>query len=242
MAADSERLAAYTMRELPDDDRPRERLLAHGAEVLSDAELVAILLRSGPPGENVVEMARRLINTSGGLAGLARADLKALQRARGLGPAKAAELAAAIELGRRVQQVDPDSRPMLGTPEAVASLLGPRLTGKTKEHFFAICVDTRSRLLGSLTPLLRGTVNAVSIRPAEAFREAIVIEAPSVVLAHNHPSGDPRPSAPDLTVTKLLYAAGQLLDIEVLDHVIIGQNSYFSFQKEGISFGRDAYP
>jgi len=242
MAAHSERLAAYTMRELPDDDRPRERLLAHGAEVLSDAELVAILLRSGPSGENVVEMARRLINESGGIAGLARADLKALQRVRGLGPAKAAELAAAIELGRRVQQVDPDSRPMLGTPEAVSSLLGPRLTGKTKEHFFAICVDTRSRLLGSLTPLLRGTVNAVSVRPAEAFREAIVIEAPSVVLVHNHPSGDPRPSAPDLTVTKLLYAAGQLLDIEVLDHVIIGQNSFFSFQKEGISFGRDASP
>ncbi|MGH2634035.1 MAG: RadC family protein [Tepidiformaceae bacterium] len=232
-----ERTPTYrTMREISGDERPRERLLAHGAEVLSDTELIAIILRSGPQGENVVDMARRLIESVGGLGGLARADLKALQRTRGLGPAKAAEIAAAVELGRRVQQSSPDSRPMLDSAESVFALLGPRLIGKTKEHLFAIPLDTRGRLIGSVTPVLKGTVNAVSVRPAEMFREAITVDAASIVLAHNHPSGDPRPSTQDVAVTKLLIAAGQLLDVLVLDHVIIGENCFLSFKAQGYAF------
>ena len=135
MTEPAERTPTYrTMREIAGDERPRERLLAHGPEVLSDAELIALILRSGPSGENVVDMARRLVDSVGGLGGLARADLKALQRTRGLGPAKAAEIAAAVELGRRVQQSSPDSRPMLDSPQALFALLGPRLIGKTKEQ------------------------------------------------------------------------------------------------------------
>jgi hypothetical protein len=129
----SSRAAYRTIRELADDDRPRERLLKHGAAVLSDGELIAIVLGSGVPGENVVDMARALVDSLGGLSGLARADAKALQRTRGLGPAKAAQLTAAVELGRRVQQLDPDSRPQLTTPEAVFALLHPRLVGQSKE-------------------------------------------------------------------------------------------------------------
>lgn len=228
--------AYRTMREIAGDDRPRERLLTHGPEVLSDSDLIALILRSGPPGENVVDMARRLIDSVGGLAGLARADLKALQRTRGLGPAKAAEIAAAVELGRRVQQSSPEARPMLSSPEAVFAVLGPRLVGKTREHLFAIPVDVRGRLLGSLTPVLKGTINAVSVRAAEVFREAITVDAASIVLVHNHPSGDPAPSPQDVAITKLLIAAGELLDVLVLDHVILGENRFLSLKAAGIGF------
>jgi DNA repair protein RadC len=222
------------MRELASDERPRERLLKHGAEVLSDAELIAIILRSGVPGENVMDMSRALVDGLGGLAGLARADGNALQRTRGLGPAKAAQIAAAVELGRRVQQLDPDSRPLLTSPQAVQALLGPRLMGQPKEWLYALALDTRGRLLGSVAPVLGGSVNAVTARPAEIFREAMVLSAVSVVIAHNHPSGDPRPSPQDIAVTKVLIAAGQLLDLNVLDHVILGQNTFVSLQAEGM--------
>ncbi|HXU24368.1 MAG TPA: DNA repair protein RadC [Tepidiformaceae bacterium] len=234
-----ERVTIYrTMHEISGDERPRERLLVHGPEVLSDAELIALILRSGSRGENVLDMARRLLDSLGGIAALARADLKALQNIRGLGPAKASEIAAAVELGRRVQQSSPEARPLLNSPEAVFALLGPRLIGKTKEHLFAIPLDTRGRLIGSTTPVLKGTVNAVSVRPAEIFREAVTVDAASIVLAHNHPSGDPRPSLQDVAVTKLLIAAGELLDILVLDHVVIGENRFVSFQAEGYAFDK----
>lgn len=225
-----------TIREFADDERPRERLLEHGAAVLSDSELIAIILRSGMAGENVVDMARGLVETIGGLHGLARADAKALMRTRGLGPAKAAQLAAAIELGRRVQQSDPEQRPLLRNPESVYSLLGPRVIGKTKEELFVLALDMKGRLLGSTAPVSNGGVNAVAVRPAEVFREAIVVEAVSVILAHNHPSGDPKPSAQDVAVTSALITAGETLDIQVQDHVILGHNSFVSMQREGYAF------
>lgn len=225
-----------TIREFADDERPRERLLQHGAAILSDAELIAIILRSGMAGENVVDMARGLVETVGGLTGLARADAKSLMRTKGLGPAKAAQLAAAIELGRRVQQIDPDSRPALRTPEAVAALLGPRVLGKTKEELFVLALDMKGRLLGSIAPVSGGGVNAVGARAAEVFREAMIVEAVSVILVHNHPSGDPKPSPQDIAVTTELIAAGELLDIQVQDHVILGHNSFVSMSREGYAF------
>lgn len=231
-----ERETVYrTVRELPGDDRPREKLLEHGPGVLSEAELVAIILRSGVPGENVIDLARRLVAEAGGLAGLARADVKALTRTRGVGAAKAAQLAAAVELGRRVQQVSPGDRTMLNTPEAVFAYLGPIVVGDPRERLFVLSLDTRSRLLGSPTEV-NGGVNAVRARPAEVFREPVVLSATSVIIAHNHPSGDPRPSAQDVGVTEELIKAGKLLDIEVVDHVIIGTNSYVSLQREGLAF------
>lgn len=229
--------AYRTMREWAGDERPRERLLEHGPAVLSDAELIAIILRSGVRGENVVDMARALLDNAGGLAGLVRAGPAALQRARGLGPAKAAQLAAAIELGRRAQQLDPGDRPSLLRPESIYTLLGPRLLGQTREQFFVLPLDTKGRLLGSIAPVNGGSVNAVSIRAAETFREAVILDATSVVLAHNHPSGDPRPSPQDAEVTAALVAAGRSLDIEVLDHVVIGAAGFVSMRREGIAFG-----
>jgi DNA repair protein RadC len=221
-----------TIRELADDERPRERLLRHGPEILSDAELVAILLGSGMPGENVIEVARNLVERMGGLSGLVRADARALQRTRGLGPAKAAQLAAAIELGRRLRELTPSERPLLTTPEAVFQLLRGHFLGKTKEQLHVLALDTRGRLLGQAMAV-QGAVNSVGVRAAEVFREPVVLEAVSVILVHNHPSGDPRPSPQDIAITGDLVAAGELLDITVLDHVIIGQDTYFSLKKEG---------
>lgn len=228
-----------TMREFADDERPRERLIQHGAEVLSEAELIAIVLGSGLQGENVIDLARRISESLGGMAGLARADVRGLTQIRGVGPAKAAQLAAAIELGRRVQRIDPDSRPLLTSPQAVYELLGPRLIGKTKEMLFALALDTRGRLLGSVQPVNGGGIAGVAVRAAEVYREAILLEASSVILAHNHPSGDPRPSPQDISVTRELAKAGRLLDIELQDHVVIGQNSFVSLRREGGVFERE---
>ena len=227
--------AYRTMRELAGDDRPRERLLAHGAGVLSEAELIAIVLGSGLKGENVLDLARRIVESQGGLPGLARADVKALMRTRGIGLAKAAQLAAAVELGRRVQQVTPQDRLSLGTPEAVFAYLGPRFVGETTERLLVLALDTRGRLLGAPSEV-SGGVNAVRARAAEVFREPVVLSATSVVLIHNHPSGDPRPSAQDVAVTESLFKAGKLLEIDVLDHVIVGQNSFVSLSREGLAF------
>ncbi|MCZ2108446.1 MAG: DNA repair protein RadC [Dehalococcoidia bacterium] len=227
-----------TMREFADDERPRERLIEHGAEVLSEAELIAIVVGSGLQGENVIDLSRRISESVGGMAGLARADTRSLMQIRGVGPAKAAQLSAAIELGRRVQRIDPDSRPLLTSPELVYQLLGPRLIGKRKEVLFALALDTRGRLLGSVQPVNGGGVAGVAVRAAEVFREAILLEASSVILAHNHPSGDPRPSPQDVSVTRELVRAGELLDIELQDHVVIGQNSFVSLRREGMAFER----
>lgn len=230
--------AAYRrIRELQESERPREKLLRHGPERLTDAELIAIVLGSGMPGENVIDFSRRLLETMGNLPGLVRADARSLQRAKGLGPAKAAQIAAAIELGRRVQQIDPEQRPSLTTPEAVYRHIGSRLIGKPKEELLVLALDTKGRLLGSPS-VLSGTVNTVTIRPSEVFREPVVLSATSAILVHNHPSGDPRPSPQDVAVTAELVAAGELLGIAVQDHVIVGQNTWVSMQREGLGFGR----
>ncbi len=235
MSENGER-AYRTIRDWSGDERPRERLLAHGPETLSDVELIAIILRSGVPGENVVDMARGLIETLGGLEGVLRSGPQALQRVKGLGPAKAAQVAAAIELGRRAQALDPAARPDLRAPEKVFGLLGPRLIGARREELYVLSLDTRGRLLGALNPLLGGSANALSLRPAELFREAIILDAPSVIFVHNHPSGDPRPSPQDVSTTRGLVAAGKLLDIAVEDHVVIGMNSFVSMRREKMGF------
>lgn len=225
-----------SMHEWAGDERPRERLLEHGAETLSDGELLAIILRSGMAGENVVDMARNLLEQFGGLDGMLRAGPKALQRAKGLGPAKAAQVSAAIELGRRAQALSPGERPDLKTPERVFQVIGPRLVGARKEELYCLALDTRGRLLGGLNPVVTGSANVIAMRPVEAFREAIILDAPSVILVHNHPSGDPRPSPQDITTTKAFIAAGKILDLDVEDHVIIGANSWVSMKRERMAF------
>lgn len=222
------------MRDLAEDERPRERLLRHGTEVLSDAELVALVLGSGLSGENVVDLARRLLEQVGGLPGLVRADARSLQRLRGVGVAKAAQLSAAVELGRRVQRLAPEDRPLLNSPEAVYGYVAGRLVGRTREQLLVLPLDTRGRLLGA-PAVVPGSVLSVSIRPAEVFREAVIAEATGVILVHNHPSGDPSPSRDDIAVTNELAEAGRILGIDVVDHVIVGLNRYVSMRREGIA-------
>ncbi|MFN0096334.1 MAG: DNA repair protein RadC [Dehalococcoidia bacterium] len=216
-----------TMREVAEDERPRERLLRHGPGVLSDAELLAVLLGSGTRGENVLDLARRIIGDSGGLASLLRAEAPYLQQVSGLGPAKAALLLAAFEIGRRMQELETEDRPLLRTAEAVFRYLGPRFIGKTKEELLVLSLDTRGRLLGSLRAI-QGTVESLQYRPAELFRDAIALDASSIVLVHNHPSGNASPSAHDVRSTRDLMAAGQLLHIPVVDHVVIGHRTWVS--------------
>ncbi|MGE3074727.1 MAG: DNA repair protein RadC [Dehalococcoidia bacterium] len=228
--------AYRSMHDWAGDERPRERLLEHGADTLSDAELLAIILRSGIAGENVVDLSRNLLDQFGGLDGMLRAGPNALQRAKGLGPAKAAQVSAAIELGRRAQALSPTERPDLRTPEKVFNLLGPRLVGARREELYCLALDTRGRLLGGLNPVVSGSANVISLRPAEVFREAIILDAPSVILVHNHPSGDPRPSPQDISTTKAFIAAGKILDLEVEDHVVIGTNSWVSMRREKMGF------
>lgn len=234
--SDVERPAYRTIRDWAGDERPRERLLEHGPETLSDADLIAIVLRSGTPGENVVDMARGLLESFGGIDGILRAGPKAIQRAKGLGPAKAAQLSAAIELGRRAQGISMGERPDLRTPEKVMELMGPRLIGARREDLYCLALDTKGRLLGGVNPVISGTANSISLRPAELFREAVILDAPSVILVHNHPSGDPRPSPQDVATTKAFVAAGKLLDISVEDHVVIGTNAFVSMRREKMGF------
>ncbi|MGK2965791.1 MAG: RadC family protein [Tepidiformaceae bacterium] len=230
--------AYRAIREFADDERPRERLLKHGPDVLADAELVAIILGSGLPGANVLDLARAIVEAHGGLAGLVRADPKALQRTRGMGPAKAAQLAAALELGRRMQTIAPEARPLLTSPEAVFALLGGVFNGQRREELHVLSLDSRGRLLGRAIAH-HGTVNAVQVRAADVFREALISEAVSIVLVHNHPSGDPSPSPQDIRITGDLVKAGEMLDISILDHLIVGQNSYVSMQREGFAFRQE---
>ena len=222
-----------TIHDLAGDERPREKLLRHGPAVLTDAELIAIIAGSGTRGENVIDLARSLLDAHGGLGGLLRTDAKALQRTRGLGPAKAAQLAAAIELGRRMPRVDGDARPMLTSPETVFEYLRGQLQGRSREELHILCADSGGRLLGTPTTL-PGSIHSIAFRMGDIFREAIVVDATSVVLAHNHPSGRATPSPRDVELTRDAAAAGKALGIALHDHLVIAGERYVSMKREGL--------
>lgn len=224
------------LADLPADDRPRERLVAAGARALGNAELLAILLRVGVEGENAVRLAERLLAEVGGLPGLLRASLSDLQALKGIGSAKAAQLLAAIELGRRIAVSLPDERPIIKSPADAANLVLYELSGLEQEHLFVILLDTRNRVLGKRVEVYRGSLNTSLIRVGEVFREAVKVNAAGVIVVHNHPSGDPSPSPEDVAVTRTIIEAGKLLDIEVLDHLIVGQQKFVSLKERGLGF------
>jgi len=223
------------IRDLPVDERPRERLAHAGEGALSMAELLAIILRTGVGGESALALATRLISRYGGLPGLARASFTELRAEKGLGPAKTAQLKAALELGRRMLLAAPEDRFVVRSPADVAQLLMAEMGHLEQEHFRVLYLDTRNRLLGSETVYV-GSLNASHIRVSEVFREAVKRNCASIIVAHNHPSGDPTPSPEDVEVTRQLVAAGNLLDIEVLDHLIIGQQRFVSLRERGLGF------
>jgi DNA repair protein RadC len=215
--------------------RPRERLLNFGERALSNAELLAIGLRTGVGGENVVRLAERLLSHFGGLPGLARASIAELQTINGIGPAKAVEIKAALEMGRRLLASTPTERPRVTTPADAANLLMSEMTFLEQEHLRVVLLDTRNRVLGTPTIYI-GSLNTSVIRIGELFRQAIRENAAALIVAHNHPSGDPSPSPEDINVTKQLVKAGKLLDIEILDHIVIGRQKFVSLKERGLGF------
>lgn len=229
------RAPSPTIKDLPTQERPRERLARCGESALSTTELLAIILRTGAGGESALALARRLLSAHDGLPGLARASFAELRAERGLGNAKTAQLKAALELGRRMLLATPEERLIIRSPSDVAQLLMAEIAHLEQEHFRVLYLDTRNRLLGSDTVYV-GSLNASHVRVAGIFRDAIKRNCAAVIVAHNHPSGDPSPSPEDVGVTRQLIEAGDLLSIEVLDHLIVGQHRFVSLRERGLGF------
>lgn len=207
-------------------------MLAVGAQALSNAELLAILLRTGTPQETALELAQRLLSQPGGLRYLAEASLEELKEQKGIGLAKATQIKAAIELGRRLS-VYSANRPVIQHPGDVASLLMDEMRYLDREHFRTVSLNTKNRVL-AIDNVAVGSLNASLIHPREVFKGPVKRSAAAIILVHNHPSGDPSPSLEDIQVTRRLVEAGKLLGIEVLDHLILGDGSFISMKEKGL--------
>jgi len=225
----------YRITDLPADERPRERLARLGAQALSTAELLAILLRVGVPGENAVQVGQRLLSKFKNLAGLHRAPFEELCDQHGIGEAKAAQIKAAIELGGRMSRESPDERPTVNSPADAAALLAYEMSALEQEHLRVILLDTRNRVL-DIVEVYKGSVNSSQVHVGELFKPAIRRNASALIVVHNHPSGDPTPSPDDVTVTRAIVQAGKLLDVDVLDHMVIGQGRWVSLKERGLGF------
>lgn len=217
-----------TLDGLAEGERPREKALRSGIETLDDPELLALILRTGTADQGVIELARRLVDDHGGLPGLARQPVEELARERGLGPAKASELAAAFELARRLGSAALRERPELRQPELVAGLLAPLATGLPHEEFWCLPCDPRLRLIGEPRVVSRGDVDGTDAPPRAFFRLALQAGASGTIAVHNHPSGDPGPSAADRALTRSLVQAGRLLGLPLHDHLILGDGGRFT--------------
>ncbi len=223
------------IRDLPSTDRPRERLRDAGPGALSNQELLAILLRTGSARESALALANRLLSRFRGLVGLARAGFAELCAERGLGEAKAAQVQAALELGKRIAAAQPEERAAIRSPDDVANLLLGEMGLLDQEHLRVLLLNTRNHVLAT-HEVYRGSVHSAVVRIGELFREALRQNAPCIILVHNHPSGDPTPSAEDIAMTKQAIAAGELLDIDVLDHVILAHARFASMKSLKVAF------
>jgi DNA repair protein RadC len=225
----------YRITDLAADERPRERLAHLGPQALATAELLAILLRVGVPGENAVQVGQRLLTTLGGISGLHRTPFEELCNQHGIGEAKAAQIKAAIELGRRLALESPDERPAVNSPADAAALVAYEMSALEQEHLRVILLDTRNRVL-DIVEIYKGSVNSSQVQIGELFKPAVRRNAPALIVVHNHPSGDPTPSPDDVVVTRAIVQAGKLLDVDVLDHMIIGQGRWVSLKERGLGF------
>jgi DNA repair protein RadC len=220
------------MKELSPDDRPREKLLRHGAPALGDNELVALVLGSGCRRTGALALANELLTTRGGLHGLVRSTCDDLVRIAGVGRAKAAQIVAALELGRRTLTHAPSARIQLRTPHEAAAYLTPAFGSRPVEQFGVVLLDTKHRVLRTAV-LAIGTLNSTVVQPRDVFREAALGAAAAIIVFHNHPSGDPSPSPDDEELTRRLAAAGTLMGIDVVDHIILGDVRYCSLKEMG---------
>ena len=226
-----------TVREMPSEERPRERLATYGPRHLSNTELIAILLRTGSAGENVISQSSRLLARFDGLRGLGKATYAELCAERGLSEAKTCQILAALELGRRFVSLAPEERATVNCPEDVVNLLSAEMSALEQEHLRVLMLNTRNEVMG-IEEIYIGNVNSSVVRPAEVFRPAIRANATSVLAVHNHPSGDPTPSGADASITRDLVQAGELLGLELLDHLVIGNGKrYVSMKEARLGFG-----
>ncbi len=228
------------IRDMPADERPRERLRLRGAGALTNAELLAILLRTGGAGENVLEMGTRVLSRFEGVGSLGRASLGELCSLRGIGEAKAAQVLAAVELGRRVVSAQPEQRPIIRSSDDVYALIRGEMADLEQEHLKVVLLTARNQVV-AVRDVYRGNAHSAVVRVAEVFRDAIRENCPAVVIAHNHPSGDPSPSADDAAMTRQIADAGRLLNIDVLDHLVVARGGYVSLRERGIGFPANSH-
>ena len=221
------------LKDIPPDARPREKLLAHGPASLADAELIALLLRTGLPGVSVLQLAADMLKSFGGLRGLLHADAADLKRVKGLGPAKRAEIAAIVELARRSLAEELAARPVFDSPAKVKDYLRLQLGARAHEVFAVIFLDAQNCLLG-LEEMFRGTLTQTSVYPREVVKRALELHAAAVILAHNHPSGAAEPSRADEYLTQTLKSALNLVDVRVLDHLVVSRTEVVSFAERGL--------
>jgi len=222
-----------SLKDLPAEMRPREKLLARGGAALSDVELLALLLRTGLAGRGVFELAAQVLREFDGFAGLLRAEAADLQRIKGLGPAKRAEIAAVIEMARRALAQPLQASPVFDAPQKVKDYVALHLGARSQEVFAVLFLDGQHRLL-TLEEMFQGTLAQTSVYPREVVRRALQLNAGAVILAHNHPSGLAEPSRADEFLTQTLKSALQLVDVRVLDHLIVGQGTVLSFAERGL--------
>lgn len=225
----------HILKDLPEAERPRERLESLGAGALANAELIAIALRTGGRGQNALVLAQSLLARFHGLGGVARASVRELCQVPGIGPAKAAQLQAALELGRRLVATGGDLRPRVSSAADAAPYFLAEMGDAPQEELHVMLLDNKNQVLRTCRVYV-GNVNSAIVRVSEVFREAIRDGAKSVIVAHNHPSGDPSPSPEDVAVTREIVQGGRLLDIDVLDHLVVGRDRYVSLRERGLGF------
>jgi DNA repair protein RadC len=226
---------SFTVHDLPRQERPRERLQKLGPGALSAQELLALVLGRGVSGKSVMSIAQELISTFGSVKGISEATIEELAAIKGIGTAKAAQLKASFELGKRqeLEKESPYEAYDITDPQTVVRAIRSSIKDKVKEHFKLIILNTRNKII-TIINVSTGTLSASLVHPREVFRDAIRYSASSVVLVHNHPSGDPEPSEEDLRITRRLIDAGKIIGIDVLDHIIIGKDRFTSFKEKGL--------
>jgi len=224
--------SGFTINDLPKSERPRERLQQYGAEALSSQEILALILGRGIKGESVMVTAQRLLSSFGNVKNISEASLEELSAVKGIGPAKASQLNAAFELARRKDLHDGEQI-AVRSHQDVIKLVKQQLKGKKKEQFLILCLDTRNNLI-KISTIATGTLDASLVHPREVFKEAIQSLSSSIILVHNHPSGNPEPSDADIDITKRILETGRIVGIDVLDHIIVANNNSFSFKEKGI--------
>lgn len=223
----------FMIKEIPVTERPRERFMKYPSDSILSHELIAIILRTGSKNESVIDLSKNVLYKYPSLKDLSNAEIKDLMKIKGIGKSKAIELKAAFELGKRVFTESFTAKVRLGSPEAIFQYLKGQFEMKTQEHLIALYLNTKGELIKKEV-LFVGSLNSSVIHPREIFKHAVINSAASIVICHNHPSGDPTPSANDIEVTKIIHKNSLMMDIHLIDHIIIGRDKYFSFKEKGL--------